>query len=335
MSLRKCIPILRILLVALLVAGCVDVSATFANDQSRRFHLRYGVRLTGLKRFKRIRVWVPMPTTDSAQNVTLVQNSLPRGSYRVTRDSKFGNTIVYLQIDSSLQEFQFYIEYLVERKELCVLGQGKGVKLAALLADIDHQWFLSPNKLVPTTGKPLVLLPAFGSATSIVQRARKLYDRVDAHVKYDKSIPGFGKGDVLWVCESGCGNCTDFHSLFISLARSQKIPARFEIGFSLPAKRGSGNISGYHCWASFFDDEHGWVPVDISEADKQPDLKDYYFGNLTENRIAFSVGRDILLDPLQSGPPLNFFVYPYIEGDGKPIPKSHTNLEIEYEDIRD
>ncbi|NIN98761.1 MAG: transglutaminase domain-containing protein, partial [Anaerolineae bacterium] len=64
---------------------------------------------------------------------------------------------------------------------------------------------------------------------------------------------------------------------------------------------------GYHCWAKFFLPGAGWVPVDISEADKHPSKVDYFFGTICENRVAFSVGRDILLTPPQQGERLNYF----------------------------
>jgi transglutaminase-like putative cysteine protease len=125
---------------------------------------------------------------------------------------------------------------------------------------------------------------------------------------------------VLYACNAKKGNCTDFHSLFISMARSQGIPARFEIGFPLPADKTSGEIAGYHCWAEFFDPQNGWVPVDISEAWKHPEKKDYFFGGHDANRIQFSVGRDLKLNPAQQGEPLNYFVYPYVEVGGKEYP---------------
>ena len=133
---------------------------------------------------------------------------------------------------------------------------------------------------------------------------------------------------MLWVCDSRFGNCTDFHSLFISLARSRGLPARFEIGLPLPSKRGEGNIGGYHCWALFHHDQKGWVPVDISEADKHPEMKEYYFGNLTENRVTFTTGRDINLVPKQDGGPLNFFVYPYVEVNGKPLAQEQDDEAV-------
>jgi Transglutaminase-like superfamily len=115
------------------------------------------------------------------------------------------------------------------------------------------------------------------------------------------------------------GNCTDFHSLFIGMMRAAGIPARFEIGFPLPADQHDGPIPGYHCWAQFYVEPYGWIPVDASEAWKHPDKKDYFFGAHDDNRLQFTVGRDIRLNPAQQSDPLNYFIYPYAELDGKPF----------------
>jgi transglutaminase-like putative cysteine protease len=166
-----------------------------------------------------------------------------------------------------------------------------------------------------------------------LQLGRVLYDVVNSHMRYSKEGIGWGEGDAVWACDSRFGNCSDFHSLFISLARSQKIPARFEIGFPLPEKRGEGEIPSYHCWAKFKPQGRGWVPVDISEANKDPSRKEYFFGNLSADRVAFSEGRDLTLVPKQDGPPLNFFVYPYVEVDGKPLPAEKVQSRFTFQDV--
>jgi hypothetical protein len=38
------------------------------------------------------------------------------------------------------------------------------------------------------------------------------------------------------------------------------------------------------------------------------------------NRVQFSTGRDLRLNPPQDGKPLNYFVYPYVEVDGQEYP---------------
>jgi hypothetical protein len=187
---------------------------------------------------------------------------------------------------------------------------------------------------VPIAGKPLDLLKGKKLPGNEMEVARVCYDVVNAHMRYRKEGTGWGHGDSVWACEKGYGNCSDFHSLFISLVRSRHIPAKFEIGFSLPSQRGAGDISGYHCWAKFHPKGKGWVPVDISEANKNPARRDYYFGNLTEDRVALSTGRDLELTPHQSGPPLNFLIDPYVEVDGKMYSQAKIHHRVSFRDER-
>jgi len=60
--------------------------------------------------------------------------------------------------------------------------------------------------------------------------------------------------------------------------------------------------------------------VDISEAWKHQEKRDYFFGSHDVNRVQFSTGRDLRLNPPQDGKPLNYFVYPYVEVDGQEYP---------------
>ena len=55
--------------------------------------------------------------------------------------------------------------------------------------------------------------------------------------------------------------------------------------------------------------------MDASEANKNPDRREYFFGAHDENRVLFTVGRDLKFPGMQ-GAPLNFFIYPYAEVDG-------------------
>ncbi len=178
---------------------------------------------------------------------------------------------------------------------------------------------LRPQRKIPLTG------PIRERAERVCRglgndraKIRALYDHVLATMRYEKRGTGWGRGDALWACKAGYGNCTDFHSLLIGLARSEGIPARFFMGFPLPTDRRTGRVKGYHCWAELYDcQQKRWIPVDASEAWKagKPDA---YFGRLPADRIVFTVGRDLVLEPPQDGPPLNYLIYPYAELDGKP-----------------
>ncbi len=123
----------------------------------------------------------------------------------------------------------------------------------------------------------------------------------------------FGNGNSIYACDIGVGNCTDYHSYFLSLSRTLDVPARFHMGFPIP-DGDVGEIGGYHCWADYYIEGEGWTPVDISEADKNPKSADYFFGTLDDNRIEFMVGRDFELENYNGGA-VNIFIYPLLETD--------------------
>ena len=120
--------------------------------------------------------------------------------------------------------------------------------------------------------------------------------------------------------------CTDFHAYFIALCRAVNIPARFAIGFTIPANKNAGVIGGYHCWAEFHANGK-WVPVDISEADKHPELADYCLWHHPANRLEPSRGRDITVKPAPKAGPFNyFFGHPRGERQGSPR-ESHFRIQ--------
>jgi transglutaminase-like putative cysteine protease len=217
----------------------------------------------------------------------------------------------------------FSVEYEVTRREF---SRGDSAQLMRFNLEptrpteaVDR--FLLADRLVPIDGRMKALAEQNTQGKQgPVEKAYALYDYVFHTLRYDKSGTGWGRGDSLWACDSKRGNCTDFHSLFISLMRAEGIPARFKIGFPLPADSPAGQsvIAGYHCWAEFYLHRLGWVPVDISEAWKNPSKHDYFFGSIDANRVQFTTGRDLTLQPKQDGSPLNYFIYPYVEVDGQP-----------------
>jgi transglutaminase-like putative cysteine protease len=292
-----------------------------AAQEARHFTFHYGFTVKNVPAGERLRVWFPMAHSDAFQEVKVISAS---GDLRLkrTRESRFGNEIYYAEAAKpAASELHFEVIYDIVRHERLTLGTAAPHLAEVQLNSHERKEDLAPDKLVPTTGLPAELaVNATAGQTTPLMKARAIYDYVFDNMKYDKTGTGWGRGDVLYACDAKRGNCTDFHSLFIAMARSQEIPARFEIGFPLPPDKHAADIAGYHCWAEFFEPEHGWVPVDISEAWKHQEKKDYFFGAHDDNRVQFSVGRDLVLSPKQDGEPLNYFVYPYVEVGGKAYP---------------
>ena len=293
---------------------------SLAGQDSRHFTFHYGFTIKNLSSGKKVRVWIPAAQSDAYQEVKIISagGDLP---LKKTVESKNGNQIYYAETTPSQPELHFDIEYEVIRHERVALGQSAPRVVPVALTSTEKQRDLQPDVLVPVTGLPADLaVKVTQGATQPLDKARAIYEYVFTTMRYDKTGTGWGHGDVLYACDAKKGNCTDFHSLFIAMARSQGIPARFEIGFPLPPDKHSAEIAGYHCWSDFYVDAKGWIPVDISEAWKRPEKRDYFFGSHDVNRMQFSMGRDLRLSPPQDGKPLNYFVYPYVEVDGREYP---------------
>lgn len=267
-----------------------------------------------------VRIWLPYPTDDEAQEVEVTGVSSPYPT-RVETEPEYGNSILYVEVDEPDGEpIPIEIRARVQRSEKLRKDFDRaGTRAGAEDLPQEVARWLEPDALVPIDDRIReIAAEATEGAETDVEKAKAIYDHVIQTMRYDKSGEGWGRGDIYWACDAKRGNCTDFHALFIGLNRAVGIPAKFAIGFPIPPDRGQGEIGGYHCWAEFWLDGYGWVPVDTSEAWKDPDRRDYFFGAHDENRVEFTEGRDLVLSPRQAGDPLNFFVYPYAEVDGEP-----------------
>lgn len=264
------------------------------------------------------RMWLPLPESDAFQTVEVLSIEAP-GKRKELRDEKHGNRILFIELEPADSGKTVEIRFQVERLEK-----------PAYLADVaETKQYLDPDRLVPANDdfRTIAQEVVEGKRSDLV-RARALYDHVIDKLSYKKYGDGWGKGDAVYACDIRSGNCTDFHSYFIALARSVDIPARFMIGAGIPSDRDYGGVDGYHCWAEFYADGKWW-PVDISEGDKYTSLATYYFGHHPANRFMFTRGRDIVVEPLPEAGAINFLAYPILEIGGEP-----ARTEVKFSFVR-
>ncbi len=296
-------------------------AAAFAEPRQRRVEIEYFVEVRGVPADKTADVWLPVPHDDPFQKISGREVD-SHWRYRITKGAE-GNTFLHTRANSDGEIALRFEAVRAERIQPARETPANG--------DAGPGCCLNPDRLVPLDEKIRAqareVVDARGAKTP-VEKARAIYDHVVGTVKFDKSGKGWGRGDIHYACDARRGNCTDFHAIFIGYARAVGVPARFAIGVPLPAKRGKGTIAGYHCWAEFHAPGSGWIPVDASEAAKDPSRREYFFGALDENRVEFSRGRDIHLSPHQQGDPLNFFVDAYAELDGRPFPGVKTSVRF-------
>lgn len=277
---------------------------------------------------KQVRLWVPVPSDNNDQKIT--------GDVKLAITTGGKTTEVGIEADGTLSGTPPLpcvvapIEHGAGRT-LCVESDGKpfSISMRATVTRYETKGggtatkeelalASGADKMVPLDGKAASMAKEIEGGKTPAETARAIYDHTLERMKYGKpeGVP-WGRGDADWACDSKVGNCTDFHSYMMAISRKKGIPMRFEMGFNIPAgTEAEAPVPGYHCWAFYWDGSR-WVPVDASDAAKDPTRAEYLFGTLDMNRVTFTGGRDLQLTPAPAAGTLNFLVYPYCEVDGK------------------
>ncbi len=328
-----------------------------SSDNFRTFQFQYEVKIDSTNG-KKLELWIPIPTTNEVQTISNLSYNVEGLDYQLKEEKTHNNNYLYIYSDAGINESTtISVIFDVIRKEHSneayhkvnpdnYLDAYATVPIGNSFKAIIKQNNLS-NKDVKGIYDFVLSGMHYGKPKNIGDKyynnpwlsEDEFYgmkevsrDRVVELYQISKKTNNnytFGNGNSIYACDIGVGNCTDYHSYFMSLGRTLEIPVRFHMGFSIPSNS-EGIVKGYHCWADYFIDGEGWSPVDISEADKNPNLKDYFFGTIDNNRVDMMIGRDFILDGYDNGS-LNLFIYPILEIDDKI--SSNFTKKFSYKDL--
>jgi transglutaminase-like putative cysteine protease len=313
----------------LALAGLLAPAAEGA-PASRSFEATYVATVEQIPAgLSRLEVWVPLPQDGPAQRITKVRVDAPYPGM-VRREKEFGNSYYYFSADEPKPgKLEIRVMFDAERREVLssqIVRAARHEDPEVLRRALQEESLVTLSPRVRELARRIT----YGNTTPEA-KARAIYDYIVNTMIYDKTVPGWGNGDTERACDVAKGNCTDFHSLFMSLARAEGIPSRFIIGFPLKPDP-EGTIPGYHCWAEFYIEGRGWIPVDASDGSKaEAKRRNYLFGNLDPDRVQFTMGRDIRLDPPPCAETLNYFIYPYVQGDSHAI--TPVSIRLDYRNL--
>lgn len=108
--------------------------------------------------------------------------------------------------------------------------------------------------------------------------AEKCYEYVASHYKYLN--PNTGIHPLETLLSWGGGDCGNLSTIYISLLRAKGIPARHVVAV--------GANNNYHVWAEFYIQGVGWVPVDVTYKNGNPNGN--YFGYYNYNMVIVQKG---------------------------------------------
>jgi hypothetical protein len=285
--------------------------------------------ITRPKLGNKIELWIPLAKSDHGQDIMLTSIDAPV-EYNINEETHYGNKMIYVGSTELKDGDRISVTYKMRRKTIGTVESKEDIKKHLVLTErekSDSNITMFVDSIVANEKDPLEI-------------GRKIYYALIDYLTYDKTIAGCGLGISVWTFENKAGRCDDFHALFRTMMIYKGIPVKWEQGFPLPypsvmtrSGKFDGDCTGAHCWVSFYIGNDRWVPVDVSEADKRDDLRDYFFGTLSPNRFKVSTGRDLILSPPQKGEPLNTFPFTYAETDGIPLIYGHHYRNVIHYEI--
>ncbi|MBI4644655.1 MAG: transglutaminase domain-containing protein [Deltaproteobacteria bacterium] len=271
-----------------------------------------------------VRLWIPYPVSDQDQLISEVKVTGDFRASAVYTDPGHGNPILFASWDKGAKSRKLTLSFHAQRQE--VLRRNFPTK-ETCWDPADYQAYLKATKLGPIDGEVKKLANTITKGQNTVQaKAKAIYDWICQNMYRDPDTRGCGTGDVCALLKKPGGKCTDISSVYVALARAAGVPAREIFGLRL-GKKPEEDITQYqHCWAEFYLPGYGWVPVDPADVRKamlveklQPKdpktraYEEYFWGGIDQYRIKLAEGRDLILNPPQSGEALNTFGYPFAQ----------------------
>jgi transglutaminase-like putative cysteine protease len=288
-----------------------------------------------------VKLWIPYPVSDKYQSIRDISVEGNFSSQAVYGENTTGNLALYAEWKKPV-DGERYVD--LSFKAVAMERVQKGFALGKSELPSEVKPYLRATRFIPVDGKIReIALQATRGKKTTVDKARAVYDWVVENTSRDPNVKGCGLGDVERTLAERSGKCADISSVYVALARAAGVPAREVFGLRLGSKPGTTDMTGgHHCWSEFYAPGYGWVPTDPADVRKimlaeKLDLKqakkyrEYYFGAVGPNRIVLGHGgRGYYLNPKQSAGPLNYFMYPYAEVDGKSLEWLAAQKRLKY-----
>jgi len=304
------------------------------------------VRQADLPPGKRVRAWFPSPLLSPATQNIRILSVQPPGSLKRFPDVEGNLGIAYLE---------------VERPEKGDLA----IELKIAFDSYDTDCAIDPQQISPydeqgelyrrftrseqqmPLGGPLGELAkaVVGSETNPCRKARKLYDWVCDHVKYN-FVWRWRDATFTYGCAAEevrhrrIGDCVIQSVFYAALCRNVGIPARVLNGPIFPP-----GMKNDHVWAEVFFAGCGWVPVDVtysevasmvpglSDAERRT-IRDFFFGRLDRWRICTqrnALAQELVPEKRSPRRRVTMFVHPEVECGGQNVEKCALTWECQPE----
>ncbi len=304
--------------------------ATTAQAKSHTGTISMSIDLSSQSPGEAAELWIPYPVSDKDQDITNVKIAGDYAASAVYTDKAYSTPMLYARWDKGTTSRKLFFSFHAKRNELTV----RNFPAKETVWDpADYSLYLQPTKYGPVDGEVGKLAARITAGkNTVLEKAKAIYDWTCENTYRNPATRGCGGGDVHSLLSDPGGKCADIHSIFVALARAAGVPAREIFGIRMGKKDRDDITTWQHCWAEFYLPGYGWVPVDAADVRKAmltdvlklsdaktTELRAYFWGGIDSYRVKLAVGRDLTLNPPQSGDAVNYLMYPYAIVGGKVI----------------
>ncbi len=229
------------------------------------YDVDFSIVVTPPYKSKKLQVWLPIPTSDAAQEVSNSRlSSFPLVvDPQITTEPKYGNKFAYFEFDSpkgaQIIRHQFRVKvwelhWNVDPTKVVAVSDWpssfdkfrKGDTQAVV---VDHRFSNLLEQIVPDRTNPAKDLD--GVMNWVLENFQ--YDHHDASLRASSEH----------ALTQRRGHCSDYHSFCAALGRVLGVPTRVTYGINTFPKN-----SPSHCKLEAFLAPYGWVSFDVSETQK-------------------------------------------------------------------
>lgn len=227
------------------------------------YDVDFSVVVTAPYHTKKLRVWLPLPRSDEAQQISRRElSTFPLAvKPQIAKEPVYGNEFAYFEFDHPEGGQIIRHRFQVKVHEL--------------------HWNVAPQQVDKVVKWPSSFDPYFRRATSLAEEqalqetlqqiTRATRERpdlftvmnwVDRNITYDH-VNASLKADTLFALQNRRGHCSDYHGLCATMGQAIGYPTRVTYGINLFPKN-----SPSHCKLEAFLPPYGWVSFDVSETQR-------------------------------------------------------------------
>ena len=233
-------------------------------DNPVSYDVDFSVVITAPYHTKVLKVWLPLPPSDVAQQITNRQlNTCPQNvTPEIACEPLYGNQFAYFEFHDP-QGGQI-IRHRFRAKVWQLRWNIDPADVTAVTSwPTEFNAYLSPQSNLArdaefrATLNQIVPRPS-GRAADLVS----VMNWIDQNLSYDHASASL-RADAQFAFRERRGHCSDYHGLCATMGRSLGHPTRVTYGLHLLPKS-----SPSHCKMEAFLPPHGWVSFDLSETQK-------------------------------------------------------------------